>query len=69
MRHLNAMPQPAWRLHQIAKDAQQAVRTTKRAALALRRAGITTKLETGAQESLARIADHLRKQDADRESA
>ncbi len=69
LRNLNAMPQPAWRLHQIAKDAQQAVRTTKRAALALRRAGITMKLETGAQESLARIAEHLRKQDADRQSA
>ncbi len=69
MRNLNAMPQPAWRLHQVAKDAQQAVRTTKRAMLALRRAGITTKLETGAQESLARVAEHLRKQDAERESA
>ena len=69
IRDLNAMPESAWRLHQIAKDAEQAVRTTKRASLTLRRLGITTKLESGAQESLARIADHLRQQDAHRESA
>ena len=59
IRDLNAMPESAWRLHQIAKDAEQAVRTTKRASLTLRRLGIATKLESGAQESLARIADHL----------
>lgn len=69
MRNLNDMPQPAWRLHQVAKDAQQAVRTTKRAALTLRRTGITTKLETASQESLARIADHLRTQGTERDSA
>jgi hypothetical protein len=69
MRDLNAMPETAWRLHQITKDAQQAVRTTKRAALVLRRAGVSTKLEVGAQESLARIAEHLRTHDAGRQSA
>ena len=69
MRDLNAMPESVWRLHQVAKDAEQAVRTAKRASFALRRAGISTKLESGAQESLARIADHLRRQDAHRESA
>jgi hypothetical protein len=69
MRDLNAMPESSWRLHQVTKDAQQAVRTTKRAALVLHRAGVSTKLETGAQESLARIAEHLRKQDARSETA
>lgn len=68
MRDLNAMPE-AWRLHQIGKDAEQAVKTTRRAALALRNAGITTSLETGAQDALARIAEHLRNQDAQRRSA
>lgn len=69
MRDLNAMPHTAWRLHQVAKDAQQAVRTTKRATLALRKAGIKTKLEPTAQEALARVAEHLRGQEAQRESA
>ncbi len=69
MRDLNAMPHTAWRLHQIGKDAEQAVRTTKRATLALRRVGITTKLDARAQESLARVASHLREQDAHRQSA
>lgn len=69
MRDLNAMPHAAWRLHQVAKDAQQAVRTTKRATMALHRAGIPTKLDVRAQESLARIAEHLRKQDAAQQSA
>lgn len=69
MRDLDAMPHTAWRLHQVAKDAQQAVRTTKRATLALRRAGIETALEPTAQEALARVAAHLREQEAQRESA
>lgn len=69
MRDLNAMGQTAWRLHQVGKDAQQAVRTTHRAGLVLRRAGLTTKLETRAQESLARVVNHLRASDAMRESA
>jgi hypothetical protein len=69
IRDLNAMPESAWRLHQITKDAEQAVRTIKRASLTLRRLGVATKLESGAQESLARIADHLRQQDAHRETA
>lgn len=69
MRDLNAMPQTAWRLHQVGKDAQQAVRTTQRAQLVLRRAGVETKLESRAQESLARVAEHLRQQDAQRQSA
>jgi len=69
IRDLNAMPESAWRLHQIAKDAEQAVRTIKRASLALRRLGVTTKLERAAQDSLARIADHLRQQDANKQSA
>ena len=69
MRDLNAMPEASWRLHQITKDAQQAVRTTKRAALVLRRVGVSTKLEVGAQESLARIAEHLRTDDAGRQIA
>ncbi len=69
MRDLNAMPESAWRLHQVAKDAQQAVRTTKRAALVLRRAGVNTKLSAGAQESLARIAEHLRHEDSARQRA
>jgi hypothetical protein len=69
MRDLNAMPHSAWRLHQIAKDAQQAVRTTKRAGMALHRVGITTKLDVRAQESLARIAEHLRKDGVQRDSA
>jgi hypothetical protein len=69
MRDLNAMPQTAWRLHQVTREAEQAVRTTRRAARALRRAGINTRLDTGAQESLGRIAEHLRKQNAARQSA
>jgi hypothetical protein len=69
MRDLNAMPHATWRLHQVAKDAQQAARTTRRAGLALRNAGVSTKLEPTAQESLARIAEHLRKHHAERESA
>ncbi len=69
MRHLNAMPQTAWRLHQVAKEARQAARTTQRAKLVLRRVGIETKLESRAQESLAQVTEHLRQQDAQRQSA
>jgi len=68
MRDLNSMPEPAWRLHQITKDAEQAVRTTRRAALVLRRTGVSANLDTAAQESLARIAEHLRNQDAARQT-
>lgn len=69
LRDLNAMPEASWRLHQIRKEAEQAVRTTKRAALALRRAKVATRLDPGAQESLCRIAEHLRVTDAKAESA
>jgi hypothetical protein len=69
MRDLNAMPHGAWKLHQVAKDALQAVRTTKRATMVLQRAGLDMKLSANAQESLARIAEHLRKEDSPRQSA
>lgn len=68
MRDLTAMPRPAWRLHQVAKDAEQAVRTTKRAALVLRRCGVKTRLESAAQDSVARIARHIQEIETERET-
>jgi len=57
---LEEMPQSAWRLHRISRDAQASVTLITQANAVLRQEKIKDRLHTESSASLASVADHLR---------
>lgn len=58
--NLDALPHPTWRLHQVTKDAHEAVTLADQANRALESAGLSERISPKGMEALARVSDHLR---------
>lgn len=62
--NLDAMPHRTWRLQAVAKDARGAATLATQASRVLAKAGRKESLSVAGMDSLARVADHLRSEDA-----
>jgi len=67
--NLEAMPHSTWRLQAVAKDARGAATLATQANKVLEKAGRKERLSVVGMESLARVADHLRSEEANLRAA